>query len=284
MGLVVLSKRRATMPAGALAVASGRRRTYNCAVVSRLGLAALVGAALGLVGGFVIGGVGPRRELADAQREIDRLEAELESGGGGWRSPVPGLDRILRNPGGDDADTPSEPAPVAEASEETASEGETVAVPGVDGGVPRESWRDRWRSRARESREERYDAFTRAAAVQRVRRVQSRAALVEQAELTEEEEAELDTVLGDLNDSLAGYGEEILMLAARDEPPPARDLLGITHDVTGIMASSQRRLEALLGPERMGQTDPSALEIWNHVDLDRLEPAARAALERRGRR
>lgn len=250
---------------------------------SRLGLAALVGAALGLVGGFVIGGVGPRRELAEAEREIDRLEDELESGGGAWRSPVPGLDRILRSP--DDEERADEPRPETPETEprQEGPEAETVAVPGVDGGVPRESWRDRWRSRAREDREERYDAFTRAAAVQRVRRIQSRAALVEQAELSEEEEAELDTVLGELNDSLAGYGEEILMLAARDEPPPPRDLLGITHDVTGILAQSQRRLEALLGPERMGETDPSALEIWNHVDLDRLEPAARAALERRGR-
>lgn len=252
---------------------------------SRLGLAALVGAALGLVGGFVAGGVGPRRELADAEREIDRLEDELASGGGGWRSPVPGLDRILRNPDGDEEAAGETPESAPEAQRETDEVEETVAVPGVDGGVPaeRESWRERWRSRARESREERYDAFTRAAAVQRVRRIQSRAALVEQAELTDEDELELDSVLGELNDSLAGYGEEILMLAARDEPPPPRDLLGITHDVTGILAQSQRRLETLLGPERMGQTDPSALEIWNHVDLDRLEPAARAALERRGR-
>lgn len=250
-------------------------------MLSRFGLAALVGAAIGLVAGFVIGGTGPRRELADAEREIDRLEEELKSGGGGWRSPVPGLDRILRSPDderGGSIEEDREPTPVADGD----GSGEPVeAVDGLDGGVPRESWRDRWRSRARETREERYDAFTRAASVQRVRRIQSRAALVEQAELTDEEEARLDGVLGELNDSLAGYGEEILLLAARDEPPPPRDLLGITHDVTGILADAQRNLEELLGPERMGQTDPSALEIWNHVDLDRLEPAARAALERR---
>lgn len=247
--------------------------------MSRLGLIAFVGAAIGLVAGFVIGGVGPRRELADAEREIDRLEDELKSGGGGWRSPVPGLDRILRGPEeAEERPEAEEPAPAPDSDDE----GETLQpVPGIDGGVPRESWRDRWRSRARETREERYDAFTRAASVQRVRRIQSRAALLEQAELSDDEEAQLDSVLGDLNDSLAGYGEEILMLAARDEPPPPRDLLGITHDVTGILSNAQQELEALLGPERMGQTDPSALEIWNHVDLDRLEPAARAALERR---
>ena len=251
--------------------------------MSRLGLVALVGAAVGLIAGFVIGGVGPRRELADAEREIDRLEEELKSGGGGWRSPVPGLDRILRSPDdGDEAPRSDDREPLTDGADDSEGEGRVLEpVDGLDGGVPRESWRDRWRSRARESRQERYDAFTRAASVQRVRRIQSRAALVEQAELSDEEEAQLDSVLGELNDSLAGYGEEILLLAARDEPPPPRDLLGITHDVTGILSNAQQRLEALLGPERMGQTDPSAVEIWNHVDLDRLEPAARAALERR---
>ena len=143
-------------------------RSYNCPVRSRFGLAALVGAAIGLVGGFVIGGIGPRRELADAQREIDRLEDELESGGGRWRSPVPGLDRILRSPDDEESAPTGEPRARAETDERVA---EVVPVDGLDGGVPRESWRDRWRSRARESREERYDAFTRAASVQRVRRM-----------------------------------------------------------------------------------------------------------------
>ncbi len=248
---------------------------------SRLPLSLLAGAAAGVVVGFVLGGVGPRRELAAAEDEIQRLEAAMESGGSTWRSPVPGLDRILRTPG-DDAPR-EEGDPVAHPGAE-ATDGPRVAMDGVDGGVPgeeRETWRDRWRSRARRSREERYDAFTEAATVQRVRRIQSRAALLEQADLDDDEAAELDGILDELNGSLAGYGEEILMLASRDEPPPARDLLGITHDVTGILAGSQRRLEELLGPERMAGVDTSALEIWNHVDLDRLEPAARATLERR---
>ena len=243
-------------------------------------LIAIAGAAAGLVLGFVLGGIGPRRELAAARNEVERLEAELESGGGGWRSPVPGLDRILRSPDGEGASA-DEGGPVEEPTPTTEGRG-SPPIDGLDGGVPREGWRDRWRS-GRRSRQERYDAFSRAASVQRVRRIQSRAALVEQAELAEEEQAELDGILGDLNDSLGGYGEEILLLAARDEPPPPGDLLGITHDVTGILADAQRRMEALVGPERSASVDPSALEIWNHVDLDRLEPAARTALERRGR-
>jgi hypothetical protein len=50
--------------------------------------------------------------------------------------------------------------------------------------------------------------------------------------------------------------------------------------VTGILHRAQLELEEVLGPERAAAVDPSALEVWNHVDLGQLEPAARAALER----
>ena len=38
------------------------------------------------------------------------------------------------------------------------------------------------------------------------------------------------------------------------------------------------RLEEIVGPERAASVDPSTLEIWNHVDLARLAPTARAAV------
>ena len=243
---------------------------------------AIAAAAAGVVLGFVLGGFGPRRQLAEAEREVARLQAEQQRGGGTWRSPVPGLDRILTSPerdstetGGDEKD---EERPLAEADPT-----EDAPAVAADGGVARRGWRERWRRGGREGAAERYSAFERAASVQRVRRVQSRAALVQQGPLEGEEQVELDQLLGEMNDSLAEYGEEILMLASRDQPPQPRDLLGITHDVTGVLAQAQQRLESLLGPERAAAVEPTALEIWNHVDLDRLEPAARAELTRRRR-
>jgi hypothetical protein len=150
---------------------------------------------------------------------------------------------------------------------------------GPDGGVA--TWRDRWRERrAERGSDDVLESFDRVSAIQDVRRVQSRAALVEQAGLDEEEVAALDEELRAMNEELVGHGEELLVLALDDEPPSARDLLGITHDVTGILHRAQLRIEALVGPERAANVDPSALEIWNHVNLGELEPAARAAAER----
>lgn len=235
--------------------------------------------AVGIVVGFFLGGIAPRRELVDRDETIARLERELEeSDRGGWRSPVPGLDRILRDP------APRVALPAARADEpgevrsEEGSEQAENDAPQLDGGVAPIGWRERWRERE-STPDERLEAFQRAASIQRVRRVQTRAALVQQARLSDEEQAELDAALDEMSSELLGHGEELVSLAMSDEPPSARELLGVTHDVTGILERAQARVEGIVGPERMGAVDPSALEIWNYVDLAQLEPAARDAVE-----
>lgn len=237
---------------------------------------AVGGVAIGLVIGFVLGGVAPRVALEAREEEIAELREQLEDAdSGGWRSPVPGFDRILRGP-----EQGPRPLPMGDERERSAEAMDRERELGVtDAGVAEEGrWRDRWEE---DRPEDRLAAFQRAAAIQRVRRVQSRAALFEQADLSDDERAEVDTALAEMNDALVGHGEELLLLAMSDEAPPARDLLGITHDVTGILHRAQLRLEDVLGPDRAGAVEPSALEIWNHVDLAQLEPAARALAERR---
>lgn len=242
---------------------------------SRVPFVALACVAAGVVVGWLLGGIGPRVEVAERDEELADLERRLEEADtGGWRSPVPGLDRILRAPE-DERELRVLP-PADDGAEEDDGRVGDPAVAYGDGGVPRSQWRRRWQDR---DPDDRLAAFRRAASLQRVRRVQSRAALVQQADLSGEEAREVDAALTEMNDALDGYGEELILLAMSDEPPPARDLLGITHDITGILHRAQLRLEGVVGPDRMGDVDPSALEIWNHVDLARLEPAARAAMQ-----
>ncbi len=231
--------------------------------------------AVGIVLGFFLGGLSPRRELAERDQTIARLERELdEADRGGWRSPVPGLDRILRDPEERSRDT------VAREGRGSTAEENAEDTPVLDdGGVPPIGWRERWRDRE-STPEDRLEGFMRAVSVQRVRRVQSRAALAEQAALSDEELAEVDAALGEMNDELEGYGEELVLLVMSDVPPSPRELLGVTHDVTGVLQRAQLRLEEIVGPERAASVDESALEIWNHVDLGQLEPAVREAVER----
>ena len=234
--------------------------------------------ALGIVLGFVLGGIAPRVALEDREARIATLEGELESADtGGWRSPVPGLDRILRAPRREAVPLPTSHEARPEGASASAESPDEIG----DGGVSGPRWRERWRERADEaSPEDRLSTFHRAVSIQRVRRMQSREALRQQGDLSDEEIEEVDAALQEMNEEIYGHGEELVVLAMSDEPPAARDLLGITHDVTGILHRAQLRLESILGPERAAEVDPSALEIWNHVDLAQLEPAARSAIER----
>ncbi|MFK8001636.1 MAG: hypothetical protein AB8H86_18725 [Polyangiales bacterium] len=244
--------------------------------MNRAPLTALAALALGLLIGFVLGGVSPRRELVASQQEVVMLEEALEEAPSrGLRSPLPGFERILRPPPRDPRD--------AQATQDTRDGREDERGPvaarrsslGDAGVIAAGSDRD-------EGDETPYAAFQRAASVQRVRMLQSRAALVEQGDLDDAEVASLDAALQTMNDALVGYGEELILFAEGGERPPPRELLGITHDVTGILQSAQLELEAILGAERAGEVDASALEIWNHVDLELLEPAAHSAMERAG--
>ena len=192
---------------------------------------------------------------------------------------MPGLDQILRAPPSErDEGRPLPPAADLEGPEAPEAEGyEGAELPG-DAGAGAASVRERWGERMQErSTAERLEAFSRAASVQEVRRLQSRAALREQAGLDGAELDAVDEALAEMNQELSGYGGELVLFAMGDEAPPARDLLSLTHDVTGILHRAQVRLEGVLGPERAATVDPGALEIWNHVDLRQLEPAARDA-------
>lgn len=243
--------------------------------MNRAPLTALAALAVGLLIGFVLGGVSPRRELVASQQEVEMLEEALEEApSGGLRSPLPGFERILRPP-------PRDPRRRTESQAESRDgrDRERRRNSFGDAGVVAAESAD---DNSDDEDETPYAAFQRAASVQRVRMLQSRAALVEQGELDDAEVESLDAALQTMNDALIGYGEELILFAEGGERPPPRELLGITHDVTGILQTAQLELEGILGPERTGEVDASALEIWNHVDLELLEPAARAAMERSG--
>lgn len=239
--------------------------------MKRAPLTALAALTLGLLIGFVLGGVGPRRELVASQQEVVTLEEALEEAPSrGLRSPLPGFERILRPP-------PRDPRREPERRRDEQSDGPSAQRSNLgDAGV-----RSTGEVDSEDDEEESpYAAFQRAASVQRVRMLQSRAALVEQGDLDETEVAALDGALQTMNGALVGYGEELILFAEGGERPPPRELLGITHDVTGILQTAQLELEGILGPERARDVDASALEIWNHVDLELLEPAARSAMDR----
>jgi len=222
-------------------------------------------AALGIVGGFLVGGLSPRLEVTALKEEVSTLseqlfEAQQNAIGGGGRGsmlPVPGMSEMF------------EPAPAPQRqrarTEQPDGSGDPDAVeplvePVDTGFVPEEIGGPSPQSMAEE--------FDLAVDAQRMRAQQSRAALQEQAGLSDEDMESFDLMVEDMNGALSAYGEDLMALALSGEEPEAEEMLGLTHEVTGILYDTQAQINDLVGLDAMADTDPSARQAWNHIDLD----------------
>ena len=232
-------------------------------------------ALVGVVLGFLLGGIGPRQDLEQEREKVSRLQDELlkaerrSRGSGLGRSVLPGLDGMLGPSSGDgDGDEvgAEEAVPLSGEASAEATEGDIVAEPPA----PRRD--GDWRASEREQ-------FDLAVDAQRVRARQNRAALAEQARLTDAELEEFDRIVGDMNEELALHADELLDLALSGEEPSPRDFLGISHDVTGILLESQVAMEQLVGEEDMGREGDPEGQIWNYLDLETFRPAVEEAIE-----
>ena len=240
----------------------------------RLALALIFGVILG----FMIGGVQPRRELAGRDDTIRALqkkltEAEKKGGRGRGSFPIalPGMDEVMA----------SAPKTEHEGGENTdgsaPDQGDGAVVVNVNG---KEVGRDGSGENAVETPEDARRAFNTAVDAQRVRAQQSRQALKEQAELTDEDIAEFDGIVADINASLADYGDEVMAWA--EEEPETRDALGVAHEVTGILYEAQTAMEDLVGKDGMTGVDETSGQIWNYIDLETFRPAVEAQISTMG--
>lgn len=206
-------------------------------------------AAVALVVGFLLGGIGPRRELQASRHTVTSLQEELEAarkraGRGAARYlPFPAFDDVPRTV---PAATPAR-TPVAEGGEPAVSP--TRTPPSA------------------------MEAFETALAAQRMRARQSRQALAEKARLSEREIEEIDAIVDRMNEALAEHSKEILAVIGTGEEPDALTVIDVSHDVTGILYESQKSFEDVVGSD-LPLVDESARQVWNYVDLEIFRDAA----------
>lgn len=201
---------------------------------------AFLGVVVGVVVGFLLGGAGPRRESAALRKENETLGDELLSarkkGGRQMRFlPLPENDSTPR------------PKPTATA---VAANGET---PGAQP-APTEHFKLQ------------IDEFRLAMDAQRIRIRQSRAVLEEKAKLDEADQKSLDAILAKMNEELAKHAQQLAEAAFWGSEQPPLDMLGMTHEVTGILFDAQKQYQDLLGPD-YAQLDENTASVWNFVDL-----------------
>jgi hypothetical protein len=239
-------------------------------VSGRSGLPAPVWLLPGLLLGFLAGGLQPRSQLAELEAEVQRLKDEQirEARRAARRSPlsVIGLDRA--GAGGEEP-LPETPA-LAEDLEALEGDPASAAAPeAVDSGAPQP---------LAEGPQGFGAEFDLAVEAQQLRREQTRAALIEQADLDGQEIERLDEIAFAMNERLGAMGEELLAMmdsVNADQEPSSRELLGLTHEVTGVLYEAQTAMDELIGDT--SEVDRSAAEVWNLVDLEVFREAVEAA-------
>lgn len=240
------------------------------ATSSRGGLPAAVWILPGLLAGFLLGGIPPRAELAEVQAEVQKLKDEQvrEMRRAARRSPlsVVGLDRT--GMGAETERREEEPydGPIPEGSMPVVTE-----APGPKGD-------DTGGVAAVTDPPSMAEEFELAVEAQRIRRDQSRAALIEQADLDAAEVARLDEIAATMNERLGAMGDDLLAMmndVNAAEEPDTTELLGLTHEVTGVLYDAQSALDELVGDS--AEVDRTASEVWNLVDLESFRGAVEAA-------
>lgn len=212
---------------------------------------AVVAAVLGVVLGFLLGGVGPRREMASMRKDQEHLADQL-------------LEARKRANRGPAIQYLPLPAPNRERPERTPAAGATP-----DGAVAEASPAPDYDGRLDGAE------FDLAADAQRMRIRQSRVALREKAELSAAEEAEIDALLKKMNEELAKHADEIAKLIEMGSDAEPVDFLQVSHDVTGILLDTQKEWQETLG-EDWGDLDETNQQVWNYVDLEYFRDAFEA--------
>ncbi len=263
---------------------------------------AVVLIAIGVVVGYVLGGVVPRRELETVRSDRDALRMEVA------HASRPNLLQALLPRIGSIAPDARREVAASSAREVGAhalrpDAGENEARPAATGDVvviggeptrdPRASplevdGRPSMQAPAQaipaQQQGDRDDAsdedprgrgllgrFGQLVTAQRARTAAARSALIAQAGLDDAQIARVDTSVQKMNAKLAGYGEEVIAQAASEEPPSPAQALGLGHDVSGILYEGQKELDSVVGAKN-DAIDPSALEIWSYVDLEQWKP------------
>ena len=224
-------------------------------------------AALTLVLGLVLGGLPPRAELRSTQQELEEAQAADGSGqvggdlalrlGQGAAAPAP------RSPQEEALDRPAEIAAehpeAVELAEEIDAEMEAAGDEVATG-----------LEELAASGEELEIART----ALDLRRAQSRAALVEDADPSDEQLEAIDQAWADMNEVLVDLSDELVGMLADGHEPTRRDGMEFAADALDAMLVAEQSIEGLLDAEQLGELEEDALNPFNYIDpgiIDALE-------------
>ena len=220
-------------------------------------------AAVTLVLGVILGGLGPRGEVRALEERIAALE---DSGRGDCRSTVGsdlaalmnagvssrGPAKPERNPLGDrDPDVIAAENPeAAELVEEMNGSEEAV----------REEIRDDLENGI--SGEDLELART----ALELRRAQARAALMEDARPDDTQMEDIDTAVKDMNTQLMGMADELAAMIENGEEPSRREAMEFAADALDTMIGTEEAMRAALDEDQIAELEDGALDPFSYID------------------
>lgn len=228
---------------------------------------AFVPAVVGLAGGLLIGLWQPRGEVLALRAEVDELRARAD----GACAEEGAAARIRDLLGAPAARRGAPPAPVPPTEDpvtppEQGDGGEIPATPpGVSVGGPEDG-------AASPSPEEMARMMEDA---MRVRRRQARAALVEQAELEEDDLVRVDAAVERMNEELAGMVEDLVEDATASGRLDRRELMAFAADALEVVISADGALRDVVGDEAVASVDDTALDPLSYLDAAVVAPLTR---------
>lgn len=244
----------------------------------------LGGSVVGLVAGFLLGGVRPRIEAATLRDELAASQAQLSksrrgSGAGSRFLPIPGLSDLGQGSDGERSPERAKPENSNDGDRRSRRwwspppRDQKTELPQRSGAPPD--------ANSPPSAGERQERFQAAIDIQKIRAQQSRAALKEKANLSDEHLARVDEVVLKMNKELAPYADQLRQLASADQEPQPLEMLFVSQEVSSILYKGQSEFEATVGPEPLEKVDPPTKQVWNYVDLEMFKGAAESLRARR---
>lgn len=223
-------------------------------------------AAVAIVVGVLLGGLGPRAEVRDLKqhiRELDEAPCTNQFGrdlallmgqgvGRNTSQPLPFDDGTAdadeeRSPEEIAADNPAA-AEMARELDEAEAEAEEDLREAVRAGL---------------SDDEELEALRTAL---ELRRAQARAAVREQIDPDDEQWEIIDGAVEDMNGTLIGLGEELTEMLAAGEEPTRRDAMEFSADALDALLEAEDRMRGALDDEQLGDLDDEALDPFSYID------------------
>ena len=231
-------------------------------------------AAVALMVGFVLGGLGPREELRDAKSALATVEGASSAGVG---SDLARLLRVGTGPttpcpptivGGEVLNTMDPRDAAVEEAEALAEENPELVEALEEMDAEHADAREEVADKLADVPLEKLDA---ARTALDLRRAQTRAALVEQLDPSIEQLESLDGAYDSMNEVLVGLSEEIAAIVNDGEVPQRRDAMAFAADALDAMLESEDAARGLLDQEQLAEMADDLLDPFKWVDPEILD-------------